>query len=74
MPSRNCYVLEQDIHTVMEDTMQLYAKLKQQGKGHKSILGRNREDVIQIENAIPMPVDGLNTKYKSGSGMKINKK
>ena len=63
--------LQEDRHAVMEYIIKLYVKLEQKGKRHRSVLGRNRDDINQIENAIPIPVDGLSIKYKSGSGTKI---
>ena len=49
-------------HSVMEDSMKLYLKLKKQGKSHRSVIDRNRRDVREIENSISINMnetDGL---------------
>ena len=51
-------------HSVLEDSVKLYLKLKKKGKTHRSVLDRNRKDVLEIEkgNAIYVSEGGMERK------------
>ena len=41
-------------YSVLEETMKLYRGLKKKGKSHRSVIDRNRSDVNDIEEEIPL--------------------
>ena len=45
-------------HSILEDTMKAYLKLKKIGKSHRSVIERQHSDVTSIQDLFP--VDGCN--------------
>ena len=55
-----------DKHSILEGTIQAYAKLKRKGKSHRSVIDRNAGDVRSIQRSFPLTDD---TNGRSDVGM-----
>ena len=54
--------LSSDKHAILEEAIKKYRQLKKRGKGHRSVLDRNRDDITQITSECP-----INTIHKKDS-------
>ena len=54
-------------HSILEETIKIYRSLKKTGKSHRSVIDRNRSDVNDIEEAVPlnMPMESNERTIKS---------
>ena len=52
-----------DKYAIMEGAIKQYCKLKKKGRTHRSVLGRNSRDILDIEASIPLDATSNRKNY-----------
>ena len=46
-------------YSIQESLIKVYSKLKKKGKTHRSVLGRNLNDILEIDQSIPLDAGSI---------------
>ena len=47
-------IIQSDRYSIMEGAIKKYCLMKKKGKTHRSVIDRNRADIMEIEQSIPL--------------------